>query len=128
MRSARPTLAAALSVLALVLLAGCGGNQIEADQVQVSPPTLTIPKDDTAAAEDTPDADETATATPTPTVDASGGAAATAAPTQPPATAPATGGAGATTGETTTGNANPGGAQAEENFDTFCEENPGACP
>jgi hypothetical protein len=126
MRSARPTLAAALTLLALVLLAGCGGNQIEADQVQASPPTLTIPKDDTAPAEDTPDADETATPTPTPTVDP----AVAAAPTQAPATAPGTGGAGATTGEAPadTGNANPGGAQAEENFDTFCQENPGACP
>jgi hypothetical protein len=113
------------------LLAGCGGNQIAADEVPVEPPVLTIPTDAEAAPgaaaateDDTSSGDEDADAdaTPTPTADAGTSGAGTTGGTTG-GTAPA---ATPTPAATTAPN-NTGGAQADEGLDQFCADNPGAC-
>ena len=121
-----------LIVLASVL-AGCGGNQIAADEVPVDPPVLTIPVDADAApgAATAADADADADA------DAYADADATETATAEPGTGGTT--SSGTTGGTTGGTAatptptatappeNTGGAQADEGLDQFCADNPGAC-
>ncbi len=130
------TAAVICSALALVA-AGCGGDQIAAEEVTGEPPTLTIPKDTklTAASRAKDDADADATATPTATADASttgGATTGTGAAAATPA-APAAGTTGGTTGGTTPTQpqtqapADTGGASADQDFDEFCANNPGAC-
>lgn len=138
MRRARSCILVLLAVAVAALGAtGCGGSKVEADEVDLPAPVLTIPQDSSA---DTARADrgdsESATETPTPTPTADAGAAAgtaqggaTGGTTGGTTQEPATGGAGA--GQTTTQQADPGttgGAGADQDFDTFCAENPGACP
>ena len=134
MRFAR--LSPLLIILLAALLAGCGGNQIAADEVPVDPPVLTIPSNPDAApgattadsddenAEEDADGDE-ADATPTADPAASGGTSAGSG-------SGATGGSAATPAPTAepTATAAPedtGGATADEGLDQFCADNPGAC-
>jgi hypothetical protein len=145
MRLARRT--PLLLVVLAALLAGCGGNQIAADEVPVDPPVLTIPTDEDAApgaATADADADENATdeETTDEDADADADAAATAepgtggaAPTAEPGTGGGTTGGGTTGGAQAQPTAAPtqappadtGGAQADEGLDQFCADNPGAC-
>jgi hypothetical protein len=127
-----------LLVALAALLAGCGGNQIAADEVTVDPPVLTIPTDEGAAPsaavtgkdadadktdEESTDADAEATAAATAEPGTGGGTAATPAPS-----GGGTGGAQAeATAAPTQAPAETGGAQADEGLDQFCADNPGAC-
>ena len=136
--SAVPTIL--ILVFCAFAAAGCGGNQIAADEVTVAPPTLTIPEDAklttaSRSKSDDADADADATATPTATADATTGTSGTAPGTTGGTTgaaAPSTGGTtGGTTGGGTTTTQQPpadtGGASADQDFDEFCANNPGAC-
>jgi hypothetical protein len=136
MRRARLIL---LTLLAAVL-AGCGGNEITADEVPVSPPTITIPESrdagpDSAArnnADENADADATATATPDDSSAATGGTASgeVAGGTTDTGTAGTEDTGGATDQTQTQEQAPPetGGAGAtDEGLDQFCADNPGAC-
>ena len=123
-----------LIIVLASLLAGCGGNQIAADEVPVDPPVLTIPTDEDAApgatsadtddtSEDDGDADADATTTPEPTAEPGTGGAPAGGGTTP-------GGTGGTAPTPTATAAPPedtGGAQADEGLDQFCADNPGAC-
>ena len=133
MRFAR--LSSLLIILLAVVLSGCGGDQISAEEVRVDPPVLTIPSDPDAApgattadtddenAEEDADADEeeaAATAEP-----GTGGAASgTTSPGGTGGTAPTP---APTAAATATPSQNTGGATADEGLDQFCADNPGAC-
>ena len=133
MRSARRS--PLLLIVLAALLAGCGGNQIAADEVPVDPPVLTIPTDADAAPGATSAADEDED---TDSADEDADGDATATPTAEPGTG---GSAGGTTGggtgggtsaapeatPTATAAPNTGGAEADEGLDQFCADNPGAC-
>jgi hypothetical protein len=132
-----------LAVLAIAA-AGCGGSEVAADEVPGAPPALTVPTDedlggggnaDNASSDDGnasgDDADADANA------DADSGADGTTddtatpeATAEPPATDDTTG--GTTTPETTapedtaTNDTPPAGSEAEQ-FESFCEQNAGAC-
>jgi type II secretory pathway pseudopilin PulG len=127
---------ALLTIIAVLpfAAAGCGGDQIAADEVTVEPPTLTIPKDTKLTTTTRADADADATPTPTETADAATGTSGTTAPstggTSGTTAPPAGGTTGGTTGGGTTTTAPPadtGGASADQDFDKFCANNPGAC-
>jgi hypothetical protein len=133
MRFARraPLLLIALSAL----LAGCGGNQIAAEEVPGDPPVLTVPTDPDAApgaaasnAGDSSSTDQSGGAESTPTPDPGSGSSSSGT------TGGTTGGTtsgGTTAAPTATATATPsqdtGGAQADEGLDQFCADNPGAC-
>jgi hypothetical protein len=122
-------LALSLAVLALAAV-GCGGDEVAADEVPGAPPALTVPTDGEvssgaadADAEEDPDAEadpDAATADPDAAVvpeDSSGGAV-----------APETEEAPAAPEETTAPEETPPPAgSAPEQFESFCEQNAGAC-
>jgi hypothetical protein len=126
---ARKALLIPLSAV-LVAIAGCGGSEVAYEEVDVPPPTLTIPKDTGSSAG--PSASATPTTTPTATPTASSGTSGT--------TGGATSG-GTTSGGTTSGGAtggttpsqtqttpqDTGGASPDQGLDQFCADNPGAC-
>lgn len=117
-------LALTAAVIAALALSGCGGEQLEADEVPGAPAALTLPPDEglpTPAADADGDAD--ATPTPTPTADASAGT--TGGTTAAPAVTPAAPATGTTTTQAPT--STTGGAGADGNFEDFCAQNPGAC-
>ncbi len=129
-------LALAFAVLAL-LAAGCGAGDVPADEVPGAPPALIVPSDselgasgsnadastdadadaDATADEDAAATDETAepdtgAAVPEATEDTSGGTAAPTAEAAP---------------EDTTTEEPPAAGSAPEQFESFCEQNAGAC-
>jgi hypothetical protein len=125
------TLRLAVPLIALVLAAGCGGNQVTVQEVPDGPAELGVPGTAAGLA-------PTATATPT-------GTATTATAEQSTATGEATpDGTGTdttgTTDDTTTGDTTapetddsgtsdqppPAGSSGDE-FEDFCAQNPGAC-
>ena len=131
----RPHHLIALIVLLAFAAAGCGGNQISADEVSANPPVLPLPEggttassslrenagnDDADEGDEDADADPDADATATPTAEAGAGTPAPPAATATPA--PTTGGAAPQQDPEATG-----GAQADEGLDQFCADNPGAC-
>ncbi len=125
-------LALVFAVLAL-LAAGCGADEVPADEVPGPPPALIVPSDselgaagsnadasadatadeDAAAADGTAETDTSGTAVPAAPEDTSGG---TAAPTTE--TAPE---------DTTTDEQPPAAGSPPEQFESFCEQNAGAC-
>ena len=120
MRRGRPALL--LLLVALLGVGGCGGNEIAADEVPGSPPTLSLPPDEEPAAAadsgdpqdaDEQDADEDADAATGAATDTGAGTdtGAATAPAAAPTAAPETGGAGGD----------------EQQFEDFCNQNPGAC-
>jgi hypothetical protein len=134
MRSPRTTLLAIAAVALAV--AGCGGGEIDADEVPGSPPSLTVPSDSELSAPDTDTGTGTdEDATTDPDAAATEDPAATdesAAPVVP--AEPETGGTvpeepqAAVPEDTTTEPAPAAPEEAPtEQFDTFCEQNVGAC-
>jgi len=113
-----------LTLTALVLaVAGCGGGQVDAGEVPGSPPALTVRSDSELGAAtnssadqnsaDSGSADASATPEPETTVAPSG-------TTEPQATA--------TPEDAAAGQDEPPPAgSAPEQFETFCEQNAGAC-
>ena len=128
----RPALLTLLLLPALI--AGCGGSEVEYEQVNSAPPVLEIPQGSNtgglSAGEDAGDEDANAEKTPTPTPTATDGTTVAPAPTAAPETAaPETGGAAPETEQPApeTAPEDTGGAGADEGLDQFCADNPGAC-
>lgn len=129
----RRGLPALLLLVALLLVAGCGGNEIAADEVPGSPPTLSLPPDEAPAAadsaNDSSNQDEAPTDEEADTGASTGsdtGAATDTGTTPAPAAtaAPDTGGAA----PEATAAPDTGGAGGDESqFEDFCNQNPGAC-
>jgi hypothetical protein len=131
MRRLPRTLILALAALALAV-AGCGGSQVSAEEVPGPPPALVVPSDSEiggsdagASTDETTDPDAAADdaaatdgatdqAAPTEPVEPSGG---TVAP-EPQAAAPE---------DTTADPAQPEPGSPPEQFESFCEQNAGAC-
>jgi hypothetical protein len=108
-----------LAVLALGLGVGaCGADQSVSDVVPKTTPELTVPSDTTALGVSVP---TTTTSTTSTTTTSTTPAAVT---TTPPATTTPSGTGGTPSGGTgTTGT----GGTSGQGFQTFCQENPGAC-
>ena len=114
----------ALMLTALVLaVAGCGGGEVDAGEVPGSPPALTVRSDSELGAATNSSADDnsadsaSADATPTPELEAT---VAPSGTTEPQATAAPE--------DAATGQEEPPPAgSAPEQFETFCEQNAGAC-
>lgn len=121
-----PRRAALVSLAALAVVAtGCGSADVSYKVPRTTPP-LTVPAGSPASGE-TPTTPTTATTTtPTTAAPAAPSAAAPAAPAAPAPAAPATGGTGAGGATPTTPAAGTGGASAQD-FNSFCNQNPGAC-
>jgi hypothetical protein len=130
-RSPRP-LILALAALALAA-AGCGGSEVDADEVPAGPPALVVPSDSELAADSGSGADETTDGTTDETTDPDAadqdstgdGTAAPAEPVEPSGgtTAPDA----AAPEDTTADPAQPEPGSAPEQFESFCEQNAGAC-
>ena len=129
----RPAVLAALLCLA-ALVAGCGGSEVQAEEVPGGPVTVALPSgtDPADVGDDDTDADSTADAD----ADSTGDDADAPTPTDPgTAVAPTdTGAAAAPVPEATAAPAEPqedpaatGGADADAGLDQFCADNPGAC-
>jgi hypothetical protein len=123
-----------LAVLAAALIAGCGGQNVSADEVPGAPVALKVPEvskggsdalagnrssSDTASSEDS-------SATPTPTATAQSGTSGTSGTTQSGNTG---GTSGTTQQQTQQGNGTSGQSQGGggNTFNDFCKNNPGAC-
>lgn len=131
MRFTRP--ATLILLLLTGLLAGCGGNQIAADEVPVDPPVLTIPADSdfapgkAASADPSTSTSASASATPTPTTAAGTTSSGTSSGTSGTTGGTSTGGAAATPAATATPGNTGGAGTTDEGLDQFCADNPGAC-
>ena len=134
-RSPRTTLLALLLAVLALAAAGCGGSQVPADEVPGSPVALTVPSDsDLGAAGSSADGSADASADDSTDPDATAGETdgAAADGTAEPAPAAPSGGTAApepqAVPEDTTGAAEPPPAgSAPEQFESFCEQNAGAC-
>jgi hypothetical protein len=118
-----------LAIVAVALAAaGCGGGEVSSDEVPGSPPALTVPSDSELGAPET-STDEDATTDEDAATDDS---AATDQSADPVAPADADGGTtvpepqAAVPDDTTETPAAPEEAPTEQ-FDSFCEQNVGAC-
>ncbi len=130
MRKLRPLIVAVLLLPALI--AGCGGSEVEYEQVKAEPPALDVPGDTAALSKGSSTADDAqADETPTPTPTAEGGTGTAAPPAAAAPTTPSTGTGGAAPEAqqpaTEEQPENTGGAGADEGLDQFCADNPGAC-
>ena len=141
-RSPRTLLTVLLLAVLPIAAAGCGGSEVSADEVPGPPVALTVPSDNEIGgggggsadssngsgnadenSNDSANSDGSAT-----TDDTSGG---TTTPQATATPAPATGGGTAapdtgTTDDTATNDTPPAGSEAEQ-FESFCEQNAGAC-
>ena len=143
-RAARTATALLCTVALTFGVAGCGGSEVEYQEVPGPPVDVAIPSDSSAASDSSDSGDASETPTPTPTPEAGGttapsdqsGAAGTA-PSASTDTGGATdtgtagtdgGGATAPADEDSASNdtAPPAGSDAEQ-FEDFCAQNPGAC-
>lgn len=138
-RTPRTTALASLLAALALAAAGCGGSDVASDEVPGAPPALTVPTDseleapaeEDADAETDPDAsaDETedpATADPDAAIDPDAAVPETEEPVDPSggAVAPETETA---PDETAVDPAQPPAGSAPEQFESFCEQNAGAC-
>ncbi len=136
-RAARTATALLCTVALAGAAAGCGGSQIDYQEVPGPPADVAIPSDSSSLG------DSTATATPTPTATAEpGGTTAPSGQSGATGTAPSastdtgtagtpgtdSGGASAPAQEDSASNdtAPPAGSDAQQ-FEDFCAQNPGAC-
>jgi hypothetical protein len=128
MRTPRKTLLAIAAVAALAV-AGCGGSEVEADEVPDDPPALTSPSDSelgTGSDTGTGTEDDT-TIEPEATEDpADTGEVVPAVPEEDPAAAVVPEEPTAVPEDTTTEPAAPEEAPPDQ-LDSFCEQNVGAC-
>ena len=131
-RSPRKTLLTLSAVALAIAAAGCGTSDVPADEVPGGPPALIVPTDSELGATGSK-ADASSSSPDTGTADSSAdtesgttGTSGTAAPTttEPSGgtTAPA-----APEDTTTTDPAQPPAGSSAEQFETFCEQNTGAC-
>lgn len=126
--------ASLVALLALaVVVAGCGGSQLDAHEVPGPPPTIALPGGDaqTAGAADA-DADAETDEDAGADADADAGAtdaggAAAAPPSDTGAAAPPTSEPAAPESAPQQDPAETGGADADAGLDQFCADNPGAC-
>jgi hypothetical protein len=113
----------AVPIIALALVAGCGGgSQVTVQEAPGEPVELTVPGGGEALA-------PTATPTPTPTEAPADTAAATATPAAPaedPSTQAPEGTEGGGAAAPDTGEPPPPGSDPEQ-YEEFCAQNPGAC-
>jgi hypothetical protein len=130
--SPRPLLTALMVVLALAL-GGCGGDQVEYQEVPGAPAEITLPEaqpadpaatEDEAAAEDGAAEGEEPTPEPTPAATPEAGAG-TSGTTQEPSTSQAEAPPTAEDGPDSDEPPVPG--TDAERFEDFCEQNAGAC-
>jgi hypothetical protein len=134
MRLPSRTALLALVVAALaVLAAGCGAGEIASDEVPGSPPALVVPTDSELGAAGS-DADETSSDTDEDAdADADAGTADPGTAATPPAdtsggtVAPETQAAPAAPEETAPEETPPPAGSPPEQFESFCEQNAGAC-
>jgi hypothetical protein len=106
-----------LSLFALGI-AGCGGDDDEGDATTVPTIPLSVPGEDSTLSEDESTTGTTVETTP----DTSGGVPAPAPTPTPTPTPPAQ-----TPDSPDNDTPPPQGSEAEQ-FESFCDENPGACP
>jgi len=137
-RSPRTTLLALPFVALALAAAGCGGSEVDADEVPGAPPALTVPTEGELGAGT--DADADAEANPDASADEStedpaesGAATDPDAAAAPETTEPVDPSGGTTAPETAApdeGAADPAQPPADsppEQFESFCEQNAGAC-
>src|SRR5215218_5914177 len=121
-RAARTATALLCTAALAVGAAGCGGSEIDYQEVPGPPVDVAIPSGSGSGSGSSGDAAASgdATATPTPAATATSGATGTAGTDSGGATAPA--------GDDSAANdtAPPAGSDAEQ-FESFCAQNPGAC-
>jgi hypothetical protein len=109
----------ALALLAPALAACGGDDEKQAAETVPSTPELTVPGEGEATDETTDESDTTDTTDGTDTTD-SGGAA-------PPATTPSGGAPAPPPPPDSAQNDTPPEDQAPQEFEQFCDQNPGAC-
>jgi hypothetical protein len=136
MRIPRTSLTALLLAVLALAAAGCGGSEVSADEVPGPPPALTVPSDNAIGTGGSGAADGSTEpgATPTPDASATPDASGTGASTDG-ATAPSSGTSGGTTApdaettpsDTATTDQAPAAGSAPQQFESFCEQNAGAC-
>jgi hypothetical protein len=140
MRRSSRTIILVLAALA-VAATGCGGSDVDADEVPGAPPALTVPSDSELESGGADEADAEATATPEESSDeavepdaATEDPAAATEPVVPEETADPSGGAAAPESQaaapeedTTEEPAQPPADSPPEQFESFCEQNAGAC-
>ena len=120
-----------LSLVAVAgIAAGCGGGSVDYNTPEAKyVPTLTAPPKGSGSSASATTSTTATTTTATTAAPATGSTGGTSAGTATPAPAPSS---GATTGGAGTGTGNGGTATTPQNtggadFNTFCQENPGAC-
>lgn len=137
-----------VALLAVLVLAGCGGTTIEADEVSGAPVELAVPDAEAAAAleeggsgssssssspDEDEDADSTSTGTdeeapsPDSTPSAPSGGGTTATPTPQATATPAPTQAPAAPQDDAQNDTSPPVDSGAERFEDFCQQNPGAC-
>jgi hypothetical protein len=146
MRSPRTTFPALMLALVALAVAGCGGSEVEPDEVPGNPPALTVPSDgdigsggaasNSGSTSDSSDSSASGSGS-TGSTDTGTTTGSTGGTTAPTTTAPSTtdgtsGGTAAPTTPSTTDDtatndqAPPAGSDAQQ-FENFCEQNAGAC-
>jgi hypothetical protein len=134
-RSRLPLVVLVLALLPVV--AGCGGQNVSADEVPGPPVALTVPEVTKGGSSVLAGNSATPTPTPTPTPTATptaGAATGQSGSTTTTTTAPSTSSGTTQSGGTTTGGTQQtqqsnGQSQSggQQPFDDFCKNNPGAC-
>jgi hypothetical protein len=144
MRAARTATSLLCTVALAFGAAGCGGSEVDYQEVPGPPADVTIPSDTSSLGDSGASAD--ATPTPTPTAAAEpGGTTAPDTQSGSTGTTPSTSTGSGTTGTTGTSGTDSGGASAPaqqdsasndtappagsdaQGFEDFCAQNPGAC-
>jgi len=151
MRTPRTALLALLVAFAALVVAGCGGGEVDADEVPGAAPALSVPSDsdigsgdsassdsnsstDDSSSSDTSDDTSDSGTSGTGTTGTGSTGTGTTGGTTTPSTGGTTGGTGTGTGTTTpstgdggTTDTPPAAGSAPEQFESFCEQNAGAC-
>jgi hypothetical protein len=144
MRAARTATSLLCTVALAFGAAGCGGSEVDYQEVPGPPADVTIPSDTSSLGDTSASGDATPTPTPTATAEP-GGTTAPDSQSGSTGTAPSTSAGTGTTGTTGTSGTDSGGASAPaqqdsasndtappagsdaQQFEDFCAQNPGAC-